>query len=322
MSVTYDLIALGLEQGTISSDGPSPSTTRVRSIDFIEFPYVGTRVIQVTATGANVSKLLQVNFVGYDASYNELCDLYWYNLAFTFDLTSYPTVKYFKILFRYSDDTTITPADIVTAQADVFYWYLNISDRLSIDELPGNIIGGPVLSTSTPPMYGYPATYWHYDFVTDKLILNNVCYSYFMSIPIVDENRSRNDFVPLTNPYPASFWWYDEEVVRLRNVLIPDALLMPEPTGAFYNAESLESVKIPMSVTSIGWDSFAHTKLKEVMLSRNCKFSTSAFPPGCRVLYYEDMYDQNYNITVEGTESFRCTETVTHDEESTTCEIP
>lgn len=92
--------------------------------------------------------------------------------------------------------------------------------------------------------------------------------------------------------------------------------------GAFYEAENLEYVKIPKSVTSIGDHAFAGTKLKEVCLSRNCTFKRSTFPSDCKITFYEDMYDINYNISVGGVNSYRTTEYVTHDEESWDSEIP
>lgn len=92
--------------------------------------------------------------------------------------------------------------------------------------------------------------------------------------------------------------------------------------GAFLNATELEYVKIPKSVESIGPYSFSGTKLQKVMISKNCSYSRSSFPAGCEVIFYEDQYDQNFDILVAGTNSYRTTETITHDEESTTCEIP
>ena len=123
-------------------------------------------------------------------------------------------------------------------------------------------------------------------------------------------------------PYPASLWWYDEAVERVRNIMIPDELFADPTGGAFYHAENLEYVKIPRSVTSIGQAAFEGTQVKEVCISRNCKFTKSAFPKDCKIIFYEDMYDTNYNITVGGVNSYRTTEYITHDEESWDSEIP
>jgi hypothetical protein len=124
-------------------------------------------------------------------------------------------------------------------------------------------------------------------------------------------------------PYPASLWYLDYEDWILLTVLLPKPILSPlEESGAFYNAESLKYVKIPRTVTSIGIESFKGTKLKKVCISRNCKYYPSSFPSDCQIIFYEDMYDINYNITVGGVNSYRTTEYVTHDEESWDSEIP
>jgi hypothetical protein len=92
--------------------------------------------------------------------------------------------------------------------------------------------------------------------------------------------------------------------------------------GAFLNARELEYIQIPKSVISIGAFAFQNTKLKKVMISKKCRYYPSSFPSDCEVLFYEDIYDQNYQITISGNNSYRFTETITHDEESETSEIP
>ena len=222
-------------------------------------------------------------------------------------------------------------------------WYLNADDRLTHADLPQEITGSLF-------QYPYPSTFWNLQ-SNDILTLNDEYYNYTLQ-PIVDESIGRDDNVMLTypypasfwfmaadqltmlllpipintpilvKPYPASFWWYEVPDDRLENVLIPQELLQPLEGGAFLDAENLEFVKIPRSVTSIGWQSFQGTKLKKVCISRNCKYYSSSFPKDCEVVFYEDMYDMNYNITVGGVNSYRTTEYVTHDEESETCDIP
>lgn len=178
-------------------------------------------------------------------------------------------------------------------------WYLNQQDIIVHDglaqEIPGDVI--------TPP---YPASFWYLD--SDGLIKNEMlCES--IDTPL------------FTYPYPASLWWLSEDDLLL-NMLLPEPLPLPPVGGAFYNAESLEYVKIPKSVKSIGLEAFKGTKLKSVMIPRGCSYGMTTFPMDCEIHFYDDVYDVNYEITISGTESFRITETVVHDEESTTCEIP
>ena len=356
MTVTYDLVALGLEQGSIGSSGDYEDSGKVRSIGYVEVNPDKFNSPTLTATSSNGS--IMVDFIGYDASYNLLCDLYWFDSPKTFDVSSYSEIKYFRVVLKYSDDAVISPSNITSCtltyeEAEPVWRLDTVTGRLTNNDLPESISGGPITGTSIPPMYGYPATFWHYDSEAGKLILNNVCYTYFNVPPIVDEEIGRNDYEMLTppypasfwflgtdnrltlsllpapinspmlvQPYPASFWWYDTEEGRLREVLIPDELPMPLEGGAFLDAEKLEYVKIPKSVTYIDWQAFQGTKLKKVCLSKNCSFSRTAFPDDCQIVFYEDMYDEDYNIFVAGANSYRTTEIKVHDEDSETCEIP
>lgn len=196
------------------------------------------------------------------------------------------------------------PGDIFTWEYPASFWRVS-DDKLTLNSddwqpLPNEVEG----STLTPP---YPASFWYMGGDGELTML------------LLPESINTNTFV---YPYPVSLWWYDAEVDRLRNMLLPDELIVPPDGGAFLNAENLEYVKIPKSVTSIGWQAFQGTKLKKVCISRSCKYYSSSFPKDCEVVFYEDMYDMNYNITVGGVNSYRTTEYVTHDEESETCEIP
>lgn len=174
-------------------------------------------------------------------------------------------------------------------------WYLNNDNVIVQDDFPEPI------DYLTPP---YPVSMWRLDSDNDLVTA-------LLSEP-------SPSFTP---PYPATVWYLDENKILL-NIFLPDEPLMPPEGGAFYNAESLEYVKIPRTVTSIGPDSFNGTKLKKVCISRNCKYYSSSFPPDCEVIFYEDMYDENYRIVVSGKHSYRTAETTTHDEDSITSEIP
>lgn len=210
--------------------------------------------------------------------------------------------------------------------------------RLINGELINNDLPEPVENNLTPP---YPASMWRLD-SDDILTINNEDWSPFpepmeyLTPPypatmwyLDDDSDLKNALLPekipkaFMYPYPASLWYLDDEDWILLNMLLPEPILTPlEESGAFYNAESLEYVKIPKTVTSIGMESFKGTNLKKVCISRNCKYYNTSFPSDCQVIFYEDMYDENYRIVVSGKNSYRCTDTITHDEESTTSEIP
>jgi hypothetical protein len=92
--------------------------------------------------------------------------------------------------------------------------------------------------------------------------------------------------------------------------------------GAFENCENLHYVRIPKSVRSIGPDAFKNTSLTKVCISRDCTFFESSFPDGCEIIYYDNIYTKKYDVSIVGVDSYRTLEVITHDEESTTCEIP
>ena len=180
-------------------------------------------------------------------------------------------------------------------------WYFNSDNKLTHDDLPKPIDG----IFSEP----YPATFWRLD-SNNILTLNSEDWSPFPE-----------PMEYLTPPYPASMWYLNEDN-KLRNILLPNELILGPEVGAFLNAESLEYVKIPKSVKSIGDASFVGTKLKKVCISKNCSYTSTSFPKGCEIIFYEDMHDESYRILVSGKHSYRYTDTITHDEESTMNEIP
>ena len=180
-------------------------------------------------------------------------------------------------------------------------WYLNSDNILENNQLP-EVIDGDIFRVP------YPVTFW-------QMSIQNVLFN--GALPDVIDSPI------LRKPYPASLWYLEPELDNvLMNSLLPEELMPPVEAGAFYNATKLEYVRIPRSVTSIGWSAFKGTKLKEVCLSRNCQFDVDAFPKDCRIIFYEDMYDINYNIQVGGVNSYRTTEYITHDEDSWDSEIP
>lgn len=110
---TIDVLSYGIEQGTLASGIPTESSTRVRSINYIQLPatFVG-RKLTASAT-VSTGKTIQVDLVGYvTTSPPNTCDIGWYNSPYTFDLSSYQTTMYFKMCLKYSDTSNITPSEI------------------------------------------------------------------------------------------------------------------------------------------------------------------------------------------------------------------
>lgn len=86
-----------------------------------------------------------------------------------------------------------------------------------------------------------------------------------------------------TPPYPASFWYLDENN-KLNMLLLPE-----EPAeGAFMDCTTLEYVSIPESVQYIGEYAFRNTALTRVRISRTCTYYPTSFPVGCEIWYYDD----------------------------------
>ena len=337
---TVDLISFGLEQGSIGSSGDVDNPARVRTIGYIDIDTLklDAETATLSLTSSVSGKTPQVDFMGYNSSKTLLCDLYWYNNSYTVNLKSYNGLRYVRAVFKYSNDSTLSVSEITSASLSVSgiskEWYLGSDDELINAELPE-----PIDEALSEP---YPASLWRLD-SDDILTLNNEDWSPFPE-PLANltppypatmwylgvDDDLENALLPeptpkaFMYPYPASLWYLEDEDLILLNIFLPDEILIPpEPEGgAFYNAESLEYVKIPRTVTSIGVESFKGTNLKKVCISRNCKYYNTSFPSDCEVIFYEDMYDENYRIVVSGKHSYRYTETVTHLEDSVSQENP
>lgn len=212
-------------------------------------------------------------------------------------------IDHFHMVFEIPEVTNPAVDEIIqpNIRLETDAWYLNRDDELDNTDLPESTGDENFVSP-------YPASLWYLD--VDNTLENKL-------LP----ESTASKFV---YPYPASLWYLDDNDLILLNVLLPDELIIPpeHEGGAFYNAENLEYVKIPRTVTSIGVESFQGTNLKKVCISRNCKYYKTSFPDDCEVIFYEDMYDENYRIVVSGKHSYRYTETVTHFEDSVSEENP
>lgn len=170
-SITCDLTSI-IEQGDITSSGNVSDSTRVRTRGRIAI--ASPTSAKITAI-SNTGKTLQVDFMGYaDSSTNTpICDLYWYDSPYTFDLSQYSGIRYVRAVIKSSDNTNISPADIASVTLEAIAedaWYM------SEDGYPRYS-----LSPEPPPLMPKPWPYilWR----TDSLINNS--YPYHELLPEV-----------------------------------------------------------------------------------------------------------------------------------------
>lgn len=154
----YDLLQLGLEQGSIGSSGDTEDTTKVRSVGYIEISAF-SRYATLSAT-SSTGKSVLVDFIGYSSRDSSaiVCDLYWYGSPYKFDITSYSGIKYFRVVLKYSDGSTFLPSEVATANAEIEYpppWYVDVDEnRLTNIDLPEPLTG-KYISEPYPPFMWY-----------------------------------------------------------------------------------------------------------------------------------------------------------------------
>ena len=102
----------GLEQGSLDTyGGTNPSTTRIRTKEFI-------KVDSATAYTFSSESSIQIYMLEFDEIGNERINSpSWVDLPVTF--TTQPTTKYFKAMFRYSNNADITPTDAKNCQLEL-----------------------------------------------------------------------------------------------------------------------------------------------------------------------------------------------------------
>lgn len=191
----------------------------------------------------------------------------------------------------YPPEEDVTPAILPYDYNDIpnSAWYMNSSELIVNDMLP-------YAGSWVRP---YPASMWFLN--NEQLVINSLM-----------PNK-----IGWEKPYPASMWYYDEELGYLTNSFLPDELDIPEERdGAFKNCSNLHYVRIPRSVAEIGSATFAGTALTKVCISRQCRYSSGSFPNGCTIIFYEDLYDVDYDEFVAGVNAFRSTEIHPYDESS------
>lgn len=176
-----------------------------------------------------------------------------------------------------------------------YAWYMNSQQIISAEAVPAS------LGWSAP----YPYGVW------------------FMQSDSVLHASGMPDRLRWSRPYPATVWYFDEELDHVFNSMIPLELTPPlELPGAFEGCENLHFVRIPKSVKKIGNHAFTGTALECVMISKSCRYSFNSFPQNCEILFYEDMYDINYEEYILGRNNYRRTDTSVSESDEDTSEIP
>ena len=112
-----------------------------------------------------------------------------------------------------------------------------------------------------------------------------------------------NDLTPPTlqdkfcKPFPASLLRIDESNDGYPYTeLMPGVIYVEKKGGAFEDASTLASVRVPISVKTIGPTTFKGTALQRVRIAADCTYSEQSFPEGCVVTRYpDDRYEQLYD---------------------------
>lgn len=104
----------------------------------------------------------------------------------------------------------------------------------------------------------------------------------------VDDLPRNNLFEILTDSpveYPADAMFRIDSRY-MGGVPFEGLFLDADDLGAFANASSLKTIRIPPSVKSIGENAFTHSKLTHVRIAEDCDYSTTSFPKNCEVEHY------------------------------------
>ena len=139
----YDLLAAGLENGDTTPWGYIPSNIRLRSSAFIAVSPLlrDANMLVVSSTG----KQIMTAFKGYSAPElnSQIFDLGWYSLPHFFDISQYSNLNYIGVILGYSDDSDISPNDIILAEilcSAPDLWTVS-DNRLTHSTLPAPVTG-------------------------------------------------------------------------------------------------------------------------------------------------------------------------------------
>lgn len=155
---TIDVLASGIEQGSISSSGDIANSIRVRSTGYLPFLGTGVDKVQMSAT-ATTGKAIRVDLLGYtsNTTTSPSFDLYWYDSPNEFDISSYSNIKYLRMVLKYADGSTLIPSEVascIMTYEYVYPWEMEGDYPVPTKSLPVSD------SSFTKP---YPASLWRID---------------------------------------------------------------------------------------------------------------------------------------------------------------
>lgn len=168
------IVITDISSGNIDNSGHDiAQSNRLRAEGYIALPAPSPSRLTVEIT-ASTGKQVDVELRGYSSADQSVAtvDRYWVTSPASFDLSSYAGITFIRLVFRYSDNSNISPEEIVicTVTAPGYVWHMG-------DGYPTNDLF-PELPAS-PMEKPYPKALWR----TNPLINNG--YPYHELLPDV-----------------------------------------------------------------------------------------------------------------------------------------
>lgn len=111
MNVT--LYSNDFEQGSIGSSGNTESEKRIRTVGYIALDKTtNLRTLLIEISG--VSKGIKLDVLGYSssASISPIFDIYWLDFPYELNLTSYPDLKFLRMVLKAEDESLLSTGDL------------------------------------------------------------------------------------------------------------------------------------------------------------------------------------------------------------------
>ena len=245
--VTYNLT--NWEQGSINTSGDTSSSSRIRTPDYIELTPNATVEYKVTVVDTNGNSL-RWNPMLYNASKQCIKDGGWQNSGTTW--TNTDQARYVRFCLSYSSGD-ITPSNLGSCVFEYdahINWLMNDGEYPYLDSVP-----------TTPLAFNEP-----YPIIL--MTQSDGKYPKFESLNLIDFSPDYPIILMTqrTNEYPKL------ESLDSKNL------------GAFGHCNTLKSITIPLSCTSIGKHTFTESGIKNVTLPNNCTYYSTSFPQDCNII--------------------------------------